>query len=402
MERLRVLGANNYHFVRGGSERYFLELGRLLAARGHRVAHLSTAHPSNEPAPGAVELVEPIDLERPGVLDVVRFHYARRAARAIERLIAAERPDVAHLHIYYGQLTPAILAPLARAGIPVVQTLHEYKPLCAVHSLLSRGAPCEACGGKSFWHALPRRCNRGSLPRTALSVSEAYVARALGADRHVRRYVAPSAFVRAKMLEHGFAPERVVHVPHWIDARALEPARGPGEHALFAGRLDAAKGVFVLLAAAEAVPELPLVVAGDGPARAAVERVVAERRLAHVRVLGRQDAGALAALVRASRAVVVPSLAFETFGLAALEALAQGRPVVASSRGALPELVEDGVNGFLVPPGDVEALAAVLRRVARDAGEAEELGRVARARALLHHGPDEHHAALTALYREVR
>src|SRR6185503_16698800 len=124
-----LLGANNYHYLRGGSERYFLELGRLLSARGHSVAHLSTADARNEPAPGPAAFVPPVELAPPRARDVLRFHYSRRAARALTGLLRTERVDLAHLHIYYGQLTPSILAPLVRAGLPIVQTLHEYKPL---------------------------------------------------------------------------------------------------------------------------------------------------------------------------------------------------------------------------------------------------------------------------------
>ncbi len=396
-----VLGANNYHYLRGGSERAFLELGRLLAARGHRVAHLSTAHPRNEPAPGAAAFVPPNELAQPGPLDVVRFHYSRPAARALAGLLRTERVDVAHLHIYYGQLTPSILAPLARAGVPIVQTLHEYKPLCPVHTLLSQGKPCEACAGRHFWRALPRRCNRGSLARTAVNVSEAYLARALGADARVARFVAVSEFVRAKMLQHGFAPERVVTVPNFVDARALEPGQGAGEHVLFAGRLEAYKGVFTLLAAAAEARALPVLFAGDGPARAELERRIEAQALAHVRVLGFQAPAALAALVRTSRCVVVPSLSYETFGLIALEALAHGRAVIASRIGALPELVVEGVNGFLVPPGDAVALAERLRWIAAHPGDSQELGARGRARALERHTPDEYYARLTAVYREL-
>lgn len=396
-----VLGAHNYHYLRGGAERYFLALGRLLAARGHRVLHLSTAHAHNEPAPGPAAFVPPNELAHPGALDVLRFHYSRRAARVLRALLERERADLAHLHIYYGQLTPAILAPLVRAGLPIVQTLHEYKPLCPVHTLLSRGTPCEACAGRHFWRALPRRCNKGSLARTAVSVSEAYLARALGADARVTRFVAVSEFVRAKMLQHGFAPERVVTVPHFVDARALAPASGPGAHVLYAGRLEHYKGVLTLLAAAAEAPALPVLFAGEGPARAELERRSAAGRLAHVRVLGFQEPAALAALVRASRCVVVPSQSYETFGLAALEAMAHGRPVLASRIGALPELVRDGQDGFLVPPGDAAALAERLRWMATHAREAEELGAHARARALEHYTPDEHYARLSALYREL-
>jgi len=396
-----VLGIHNYHYLRGGSERYFLELGRQLAARGHRVLHLSTAHPRNEPAPGPAAFVEPIGLERPRLADLWRFHHAPAAARAVEGLLARERVDLAHLHIYYGQLTPAVLAPLVRAGIPIVQTLHEYKLLCPVHTLLSRGTPCEACGGRAFWHALPRRCNRGSLARTAVSVSEAYVARALGVDRHVTRFIAVSEFVRAKMLAHGFAPERVVTVPHCIAAHALEPATGPGAHVLYAGRLEDYKGVGTLLEAAAGAPDLPVLVAGEGPARATLERRLARGDLAHVHLLGFQEPERLAALVRASRCVVVPSRSYETFGLSALEALASARPVVASAIGALPELVREGENGFLVPPGDAARLAERLRWMAAHPREAEELGAAGRRRVLAEHDVDTHHARLRAVYREA-
>ena len=148
-----------------------------LREAGHRVLHLSSAHRRNEPAPGPARFVPPLDLERPGPLAALRFLHSRRAARACAELVRAGRPDVAHLHIYHGQLTPAVLGPLVRAGVPIVQTLHESKTICPVHTLLSRGLPCEACHGRHFHRALPRRCNRGSLARTAMSVTEAYLAR---------------------------------------------------------------------------------------------------------------------------------------------------------------------------------------------------------------------------------
>lgn len=394
-----VLGANNYHHLRGGSERHFLDLGRALRARGHRVAHLSTLHPANRELPDDSELLAPIDLARPGPGDVLRYHWRPSAARAAARLVERFRPDVAHLHIYHGQLTPAILAAFEQRSLPVVQTLHEYKHLCAVQTLSSHGTPCEACGGKRFWHALARRCNRGSLARTAVSVSEAYLARATGAARRVARFLAVSEFVRARFLAHGFAPERVVTVPHALDAAALEPGQGAGTHALYAGRLEGYKGASVLLEAARAVPELPLLVAGDGPERAALE--AAARDLAHVRFVGQLGDEELAAAIRAARCVVVPSRSYETFGLSALEALARARPVIASAIGALPELVTPEENGLLVPPGDAPALAAALKRLAREPELAEELGRRARARVLARHAPAEHHARLLAVYRGV-
>jgi len=394
-----VLGANNYHHLGGGSERHFLTLGAGLRARGHRVAHLSTQHARNRDLPDDAELLAPIELARPGPADVLRYHWRPAAGRATARLVERFRPDVAHLHIYHGQLTPAILAPLEARSIPIVQTLHEYKHLCAVQTFSAGGTPCEACAGRHFWQALTRRCNRGSLARTAVNVSESYVSRALGAARRVARFVAVSEFVRARYLAHGFAPERVTTVTHALDADPLEPGRGAGTHALYAGRLEGYKGAGTLLEAARSVPELPLLVAGEGSARAELEALA--RDLPHVRFVGQLDDEALAAAIRGARCVVVPSRSYETFGLSALEALARARAVVASAIGALPELVTSEENGLLVPPGDAPALAAALRRLANEPALAEELGKRGRARVLARHSTAEHHARLVAVYREV-
>src|SRR5262249_9952995 len=146
---------------------------------------------------------------------------------------------------------------------------------------------------------------------------------------------------------------------------------------------------------------LPVLFAGDGPARAELERRIVARGLAHVRVLGFQARAQLAELVRASRCVVMPSQWYETFGLAALEALAQGRAVVASRIGALPALVRDGENGLLFPPGDAAALTERLRWMAAHGREAAELGARGRALALERYSPDEHYSRLKAVYGEL-
>ncbi len=399
--RPTVLGVHNRHRLIGGAERYYLELGRLLAARGHRVVHLSTAHPENEPAPGPALFLPPNDLVRPGPADLVRFHYSRRAARAVRSLLSAERIDLAHLHIYHGQLTAAILAPLRRAGVPLVQTLHEYKLLCPVHTFLSRGVLCEACGGRHFHRALPRRCNRGSLARTLVSVSESYLSRWLGAATQIDHFVAVSEFVRGKMIAHGFSPERITTIPHFVDAERTTSGSGPGEHFLYAGRLEGYKGIFTLLEAAAEVRELPLLFAGEGNDRAQLEREIEARKLSHVRCLGFRRGEELAALLRASRCAIVPSQSYETFGLAALEAFACARPVVASAIGALPELVTHGEDGLLFPAGDAGALAQHLRWLATHPAQAAALGARGRQKALERYSPQAHHDRLLEVYRRL-
>lgn len=396
-----VLAVNNYHHVRGGADRCYLELNRLLAAKGHAVACLSTAHPQNEACPGPHEFVEPIDLRTPGPLDLVRFCHSRRAARAARALVESARPSLAHLHIYYGQLTTSIFAPLREAGIPIVQSLHEFKLVCAVSSLLSNGTPCEACAGRHFWKAAAKRCNRRSLPRSLVSATEAYYSRARGAAEHVDHFLAVSDFVRDKVIQHGLPAHKVTTVHNFVDVEGLEPATGEGEHVLYLGRIERTKGVFTLARAAERLSGLPVLFAGDGEDRAELERTVSERGLEHVRVLGFRAGEELRDLVRRALCVVVPSECHETFGLSALEAMALARPVVASRIGGLPELVSDGEDGFLVTPGDADELAEKLVWLGAHRREAVALGARARADAARRFGAERHYERVLDAYRRV-
>jgi glycosyltransferase involved in cell wall biosynthesis len=399
--RPRVLVANNYAHVRGGSDRCFLAHVRLLAERGHAVSTLATRPPAGA-APEGLELIEPIELARPGPRDLLRFHYSLAARRAVTRLLAgAARPEVAHLHITYGQLTASILGPLRRAGIPVVQTLHEYRLACPVGTFVSNGALCEACSGGRTWRALARRCNRGSLPRTLASVSEHAFSRTLGAETGVALFLAPSEFLRQKMLAHGLPPARIRVLANFVDPRAHAPGHGPGEHALFLGRLERLKGVLTLVRAAAEVPELPLLVAGEGEARAELEALVRAPGLGHVRLLGQVESATLVELVRRARCVVVPSEWYENLPMSVLEAMAHARAVIATRIGGIPELVREGETGFLVPPGDSAALSERLRFAARNGDELAALGRAGRARVEAEFGPERHYEELLSAYRSV-
>lgn len=400
-----VLAVNNYAHVRGGSDRCFLDLVALLGARGHRVRALATRPPAGvEPLALPEEdlaLLAPVALERPGLADLARFHWSRPARRAVERWLAApERPELAHLHITYGQITASILAPLRRAGIPIVQTLHEYRLACPVSTFVSAGRLCEACQPRRFWRALPRRCNRGSLARTLVSVSESYLARALGAAE-VDLFLTPSEFLRQKMIAHGIPAGRLLTLPNFVDSARLAPARGPGEHFLYAGRLERLKGIFTLLDAAAEERELPLYFAGEGEARAELEARVRAEGLRHVHVLGHQDAPTLASLVARARAVIVPSEWYENLPLAVLEAMARARAVIGTRIGGIPELVSEGETGWLVEPGDAAALAARLGHAARNGAECERLGQRARARVEAEFSPDVHYPRLLAAYRRA-
>jgi glycosyltransferase involved in cell wall biosynthesis len=401
---VRVLLVNAFHYLKGGVERTYLDEARWLAAAGHEVAHFATRDARNLPSPTASHFAPAADFGEgtPAARQLAqlpRALWSGPAAAAMAGLVAEFRPQVAHLHAPSRYLTPSILRPLERARVPVVMTLHDFKPWCTNRIMFARGEPCERCRGGAHWRALATGCVQGSRLKSAVGTVEAYAHAWAGAYRAVRLWIAPSRFVLDKGLEWGVEPARLRVLPHGVERAAPGvPAGGnPADrYALFAGRLSIEKGVKLLPAIARAISPAWLFVAGEGPLGAWLDR----ERIGNLRRLGHLSDESLAAARAGAAAVLVPSLFYEHFGYAAAEALLDARPVVATRIGALPELVEHEVTGLLADPADVETLGALVRR-ALDDPEAPGWGRAGRERLARVADPRRHVEGLLAIYREA-
>src|SRR5208282_1498915 len=223
---------------------------------------------------------------RPGWFDRARLAghaiYSVEARLRIRAMIAEFRPDVAHVRNIYHHLSPSILWELKRQRVPVVYHLNDFKVLCASYNLVLRGEACEACKGGEFWHALREKCYPGWGARMTL-VAEAYFHKWLGTYRKcVDCFLAPSQFVRDKFVEHGWDPGAFEVLPHFQPVKAVAVRRAEQAPLLYFGRLSAEKGVDDLLRAMQRLPNLRLIVAGDGPERGRLEELAAELGLANV------------------------------------------------------------------------------------------------------------------------
>jgi glycosyltransferase involved in cell wall biosynthesis len=319
----------------------------------------------------------------------------------MQRLLEDAHIDLAHLHIYYGKLTASILRPLGKAGVPIVQTLHEFKIVCPVYSLLSHGQVCQACNGHAFWHAVVKRCNRGSLARSALSATESYVSRGLGSIRNIDHFIAVSDFLRDKVVELGVPASKVTTVHNSVDTEKVEPSTKRGRHFLFLGRLEPFKGILALVRAAAPLMDVPLVIVGEGSARSDVEAFVEQNDLRHVHLAGFKRGAELQELIQDSICLIAPSEALESFGLVLVEAFAHGRPVIASRIGGITEVVSDGADGFLIPPGDIETLRERMTWMAEHRERAIEMGMAGRHKAETQFNPDLYYQRVMDVYRKV-
>jgi glycosyltransferase involved in cell wall biosynthesis len=402
---MRVLMLNAFHWLKGGVERTVFDETAWLERAGHEVAHFAIRDPHNLPSPFADHFAPAADYSETTpawrqLAQLPRAIWSAPAARALAGLLRAWQPDVAHVHAPSRYLTPSVIEGLERARVPVVMTLHDFKPWCTNRVLFARGEMCVRCKGGHHWHAVAVGCVQRSRLKSLIGAIEAYDHDRRGAYRPVRRWIAPSRFVREQSVALGADAARVRLLAHGVEA-PVPGAAGvpelPERFALYAGRLSEEKGVRLLPALARGIAPTPLVVAGGGP----LAGWLADQANAGVRLLGHLGPHVLAAVRARAGAVVVPSLFPETFGYAVAEAQLDARAVIASRIGALGELVEHEVTGLLVPPGDDAALVAAARRTLAEPERARGWGEAARARARQAFDPDTHARGLIAIYEEA-
>lgn len=409
---MRVLHVNKFLHRRGGAEGYLLDLAALQRAAGDETAFFGMDHPDNDqPSAGTPPSYVAFDVAPEGPREtarvVGRMLWSREAGRGMEEALDAFRPDVVHAHNIYHQLSPSVVRAAARRGIPVVLTMHDYKLACPTYQLLDHGKPCMACVTGGPWQAVRRRCKDGSLAASTAAAVEVTLHRRLGAYDGVRRLIAPSRFLADTVAAAGVYPDRIRVQPNFTELDVPRRAQDPTGRVVFAGRLSSEKGVDTLvraigLASAELadLPGVLLDVAGDGPERAALERLAADVAPGRVRFHGRLDRATLVELVGRATLSAVPSRWHENQPLAVLESYALGVPVLATDLGGLPELVDED-TGWVVPADDPAAIARVLAGALRDPADAVLRGKRARRLAEERHDPARHLDAIRSIYHEA-
>jgi len=328
-----------------------------------------------------------------------RAPYDPEAGDRAAELLGRHAVDVVHVHNSWPLLTPAVHLTAGALGLPVVQTLHNYRLACARGDFLREGAPCHACPEHGPWRAALHGCWKDSR------LASAAWSRAISQQRRDRvwtsgvdRFVAPSAFAKRRLVESaGLQASRIEVIPSPVADPGEPPP--PGEGAIYVGRLAAEKGVDLLLDAWRSLGRAFLTIVGDGPESERLRARAAD--LPNVRFTGALPPEGVRAERERAAFAVAPSLCDETFGMAAAEALALGRPLVAPDETALAELVDPGRTGLRFRRGDAAGLAAACRELLVDPERTAELGRQARQEYEDRLAPGLRVERLMALYRSL-
>ncbi|MFB3132930.1 MAG: glycosyltransferase [Rhodothermales bacterium] len=378
-----VLMVHNFYQQPGGEDQSFAAEAGLLEAYGHTVCRY-TLH--ND----AIQQMSALRVARATIWNTTAY----RELRALIRRVQA---DVVHFQNTFPLVSPAGYYAAQAEGVPVVQSLRNYRLMCPNGLFFRDGRPCELCLGRLPWPGVRHACYRNSRPATAAVATMLTVHRALGTwSKHVDAYVALTAFARQKFIEGGLPAVKIAVKPNFV-----YPDPGPTEqkedYALFVGRLSAEKGLDVLL---EAWPRLGsrlrLKVVGDGPLAGPVQE--AARANEHIEWLGRLPYDAVLDRVGRAALLVIPSVWHEPFGRVAIEAYAKATPVVASDRGALAEIVEHERTGLLFRPGDADDLAAQVAWLLDHPTRCRQMGKAARRAFETTYSAERNYEMLMAIY----
>ena len=405
---MRVLICNTYLYRRGGAETYTLALADLLERQGHEVFFFGMNHPDNLPSTEQPFFVDHIDfaaLHRNKTLAsawrvLSRSIYYVDAGKRVRALLDAVRPDVVHLQNIHAHLTPSIIPAIRKAGVPIVWTLHDFRLICPEHTFYSNGSICEKCRGGRFYNCTVNRCKKGSFAASAVASAEAYVHSAFGWCRGVDRLIAPSKFMLRKFTEFGWKRPQMDFVRNFLPELGVPHPGGQG-YGVYSGMLRAIKGPRTLLRGLAAAGDPPFYIAGDGVLRAELERSAHDLGLRNVVFLGHLSGAQVRDVVANASYAVVPSECYENCPYAIMEAMAAGKPVIATNHGGMAELVEHEETGLLFALQDGDELGAMIRRLASDSALAARLGAAGRKVAEREFTAGAHYAALQSIYQGV-
>ena len=361
---MKILLCHNYYQQRGGEDESFEAEARALEEFGHEVVRY-TRHNDAITDMGRLEVAAKTLWNADSYAD-------------LRHLIRRERPAVMHCANTFPLISPAAYTAARAEGVPVVQSLRNYRLLCPAALFLRDGKVCEDCLGKSVpWPAVRHSCYRDSRAATTVVASLAMIQRASGTwRRDVSLFFTLTEFARRKFVEGGLPPDRIAVKPNCVNP---DPGVGGGRggYAVFAGRLSAEKGIDTLLAAWQRLARpVPLKIVGDGPLAEQVKAAAAANP--NIEYLGRRPLAELLDVIGGAACLVMPSVWYETFGRTIIEAYAKGTPVVASRLGAMAELVDEGRTGLLFEAGNAADLAAAVDRLLADPAALAQMRQAAR------------------------
>jgi len=385
----KILFIHNSYQQAGGEDNVVEAEVNLLRSHGHDVQLWSV---DNKDLPGGLN---------GKIKTALSTSYSSTNQMIARGKIRSFKPDVVHVHNFFPQISPSVYDACLDEGVPVVQTLHNYRLICPGAMLMRQGKICEQCVSGSPYQAAWHGCYRGSRLGSLVVAHMVAQHRRHGTwQRKVNRFIALTEFAKSKFVEAGFPADKIAVKANFVDDplhASTRPNTTPPDFALYVGRISEEKGIKTLLRAWSTMDDQTwLKVAGAGP----LEALLPGKN--NIAALGRQHPDEISRLMRQAAFLVLPSEWYEGFPLVLVEAFAHGLPVIASRLGSMDDIIRDGENGLLFAPGDAADLAGKAKWLLENPQQTQRLGENARRTFLANYTAERNYAQLMMIYEDAQ
>lgn len=395
---------NKFHYLKGGSEKYYFDLANLLKENGHEVAFFSMKDERNIKTDCKEYFVEPIDLNTGSKLKAFDVIYSKDNKKKMEEALDDFKPDIVHLNNFQRQLSVSIIEPIKKRNIPIVFTAHDVQAICPAITMMDNDKNiCERCIGGKYSNCIKKKCNKGSTLKSVIGAIEGkYYRNKKIYTEKIDKIISPSEFYKSKFIEDGVQAEKVVAMHNFVDIEQYDVELQDDGYALYIGRLSKEKGILNLINAFAKLDSGKLYIAGEGPEKDNIEKFIKENNLEQrVELLGFLSKEEVIDWTRKCRFTVVPSIWYENCPYSVMETLAIGKPVVGANIAGIPELVKDNRSGFIYKYDDINDLADKMRILFEDRNLAEEFGKNAKMDAKELYAKDVYYKKIMDIYENL-
>lgn len=349
---MKILLVNKFHFIKGGSERYYFALAEVFKSLGHDVVFFSMDDEKNFPCDQSKYFVSHVNkngsfFEK--MKFIKRINYSREAFKKMTLLLNDEKPDLVILNLIHKQISCSVIDAIKKYNkkVPIFWTMHELSCLCPAYTMLDgNGNICEKCLYGDYKNCLKNKCMHGSRLMSYLSYREAKSIQKHNWYKLIDLYICPSEFYKNIFLRSKRITSKIVCMRNLLPlSTKYELCDYSNEYVLYLGRLSKEKGIFKLISATHNIGK-KLIIVGTGPLFADLQRTVKDNYL-NVELVGFKSGDELNSYIKNAKCVVLPSEWYENGPYSAMEAMSMGKPLIVSNMGGLPELVVHGKNGFI-------------------------------------------------------
>lgn len=401
---MKILLVNKFHWMKGGSETYYFELGKLLEEHGHEVAYFSMENEKNIKTGNKEYFVKASDMNSKDVTKALSVIYSKENKKVMEKALDEFKPDIVHVNNFQRQLTASVIDAAKERNIPVVFTAHDVQAICPAILMMdpSRNI-CEECMGGKYINCIKKKCIKNSMLKSVLGAIEGKYYRSTNVYTKKIDYVLPpSEFYMNKLIQDGIPKDKISYIHNFIDVDAFDVKTEDKGYALYFGRLSREKGIINLINAFAKLEKGTLYIAGDGPEKAEVEEVIKENKLEkRVKLLGFLNKEEMKETVRKCKFVVVPSIWYENCPYSVIETLCTGKPVIGANIGGIPELVKDNENGLIYKYDDVDALAEKMKKLFEDDKLVKKFSEQAKEIAKEQYSKENYYKKIMRIYNKV-